>query len=106
MACCSLVQVACDGQQDDLLDDFLQCCTQGKVNINALDKEGFAALHYAARFNRAEITMRLLETNCSKIVALLFSLLHVHINRCIAIHSFVMSCYLSSSFTRPQLGVI
>ena len=65
---CSLVQVARDGRRD-FLDDFLQRCTQGKININALDKEGFAALHYAARFNRVHITMRLLETNCGKIVA-------------------------------------
>ena len=65
---CSLVQVARDGRLG-FLDDFLQRCTLGKVNINALDKEGFAALHYAARFHRVEITKGLLKANCSKIVA-------------------------------------
>ena len=73
MACCSLVQVARDGRQE-----YLNHSLRGQSNVNALDKEGFAPLHYAARFNRIDITRRLLETNqCGKIVALLFSLLIV-----------------------------
>ena len=73
MACCPLVQVARDGRQD-----YLDNSLHGQFNVNALDKEGFAPLHYAARFNRIEITRRLLETNqCGKIVALLFPLLNV-----------------------------
>ena len=75
MACCSLVQIARDGRQE-YLDLSLHCQTQGQ--FDALDEEGFAPLHYAARFNRIAITMELLKTNqCGEIVALLFSLLIV-----------------------------
>ena len=76
MACCSLVQIARDGRQEYL--DFSLDCQETQGKFDALDKEGFAPLHYAARFNRIEITMKLLKTNqCGKIVALLFSLLIV-----------------------------
>ena len=65
---CSHMQVALDGRAD-LLNTFLERCTKSRREshlINALDKEGFAALHYAARFNRVVITRKLLEANCSE----------------------------------------
>ena len=65
---CAHVQVALDGRVD-LLNTFLERYTKGRRDrhpINALDKEGFAALHYAARFNRVVITRKLLEAKCSE----------------------------------------
>ena len=65
---CAHVQVALDGRVD-LLNTFLERYTKGRRDrhpINALDKEGFAALHYAARFNRVVITTKLLEAKCSE----------------------------------------
>ena len=62
------MQVALDGRED-LLNNFLERYSQGRRErrqLDALDKEGFAALHYAARFNRVVITRKLLETKCSK----------------------------------------
>ena len=49
---------------EDLLDYFLECCTEGQININALDKEGFAALHYAVMYHRVNIIKKLLAANC------------------------------------------
>jgi len=52
-----------------LLNTFLERYAKGREGhhkINALDNEGFAALHYAARFNRVVITRKLLETKCSR----------------------------------------
>ena len=62
------LQVALDGRVD-LLNTFLERCAHGRRSqLNALDKEGLAALHYAARFNRVVITRRLLEAKCSECV--------------------------------------
>ena len=64
------MQVALDGRVD-LLNNFLERCIKGprgRHQINALDKEGFAALHYAARFNRVVITRKLLEAKCSELL--------------------------------------
>lgn len=35
--CYLCMQAACDGRED-LLDDFLELCTKGQININALVK--------------------------------------------------------------------
>ena len=63
------LQIARDGRMDSL-NTFLERCDHGsreRRQLDALDKDGFAALHYAARFNRVAITEKLLEAKCGKI---------------------------------------
>lgn len=58
------MQAARDGEEDSL-DYFLQHLT--KQDINALGKEGFAALHYAVMYHRLNAIRKLLEANCRKL---------------------------------------
>ena len=60
----SYMQVVCDGQED-LIDDLLQHCTEAQ--INALDKQGFAALHYAVKYGMINIIKKLLAAKCGKL---------------------------------------
>ena len=49
-----------------MLDDLLQCCTEAQ--INALDEEGFASLHYAVKYGMVNIIKKLLAAKCGKII--------------------------------------
>ena len=59
------MQAVCDGRED-LLDDLLQRCTEAQ--INALDEEGFAVLHYAVQYGMVNIIKKLLAAQCGKFV--------------------------------------
>ena len=59
------MQAVCHGQED-LLEDLLQRCTEGQ--INSLDKQGFAALHYAVKYENVSIIKKLLKAKCGKFV--------------------------------------
>ena len=61
MCCFGDMQAARDGRED-LVRAWLQKTTMGKRgSINDVDVAGFAAMHYAAKFNRFKI-MQLLAT--------------------------------------------
>ncbi len=57
------VQVICDGRED-LLDDLLKLCTEDQ--INSLDVQGFAALHYAVKSGSVSMIKKLLEAKCGE----------------------------------------
>ena len=59
------MQAVCNGPED-LLDDLLQRCTEDQ--INALDEDGFAALHYAVKYGMVNIIKKLLAAQCGKFV--------------------------------------
>ena len=62
--CYLCMQAARDGQED-LLEHFLEHCM--KDQIDALDKEGYAALHYAVKHHRVNIIKKLLTAKCGKL---------------------------------------
>ena len=62
--CYLCMQAARDGQED-LLEHFLEHCM--KDQIDALDKEGYAALHYAVKYHRVNIIRKLLTAKCGKL---------------------------------------
>ena len=75
--CCTIclyMQAVCDGRED-LLDDLLQRCTEDQ--INALDEEGFAALHSAVKYGKVNIMKKLLAAKCGKFV-LIINVLRKH----------------------------
>ena len=65
--CYLCMQAARDGRED-LLEHFLQLCLEGQININALDEEGYGALHYAVKHHRVKIIKKLLEATCGKLI--------------------------------------
>ena len=66
MMCYLYMQAARDGRED-LLDDLLEYFTEDQIDINALDKEGFAALHKAVMYHRVDIIKKLLAAKCGKL---------------------------------------
>ena len=52
-------QAVRDGKRD-LVFELLECLPKESRKLNELDKDGFAAIHYAARFNRHDIMKQLL----------------------------------------------
>ena len=57
----SLLQAARDGREDDVRAWLAAVSDQRKKKlVNAKDKHGFTAVHYAARFNRFKIMQLLL----------------------------------------------
>ena len=51
-----------------MLDDLLQRCTEEQ--INSLDEQGFAALHYAMKYGMVNIIKKLLEAKCGTFVCI------------------------------------
>ena len=62
---CYLCTQAARNGQEDLLEHFLEHCM--KDQIDALDKEGYAALHYAVKHHRVNIIKKLLTAKCGKL---------------------------------------
>ena len=56
------MQAVCDGRED-LLDYLLTHCTEDQ--INSLDKQGFAALHYAVKYESVSMIKKLI-AKCGK----------------------------------------
>ena len=63
MMCYLPMQVARDGRED-LLDPFLELCANDQIDIDALDNEGYAALHYAVKHHHVNIIKKLLRAKC------------------------------------------
>ena len=62
-----LLQAARDGREDDVRAWLDTVSDQRKRKLlNAKDKHGFTAVHYAARFNRFKIMQRLLLDEAGK----------------------------------------
>ena len=59
----AFIQAVCDGRED-LLDDLLKRCTEDQ--INSLDKQGYAALHYAVKSGSVSMIKKLLEAQCGE----------------------------------------
>ena len=52
----------------DGIVDVVRTLLEGTVpTIDTLDEEGFAPLHYAARYDRAEIVLLLINAGASKV---------------------------------------